>query len=170
MTEWRLGNFIDRLEYQMSKTGEFMSTRLTRKAREILDLFARENASPTSYIFGALSDQAAYAPYVSYEQKKKMPRELAVRLFNDISSVQTQINGELKILAQKAGIAGKLTFHTARHSFADRARRKMKESKNISIDDIRQALGHTKLDTTQRYLNSFDREGLDSAMSAIFDE
>lgn len=158
----------ERLEYQMSKTGEFMSTRLNRKSREIIALFAREGTTQNSYLFGALSDEAPYAPYVTYEQKKKMPRELATALFNDISSVQAQINGELKILSQKAGITERLTFHTARHSFADKARRMMKESKNISIDDIRQALGHTKLDTTQRYLDSFDREGLDSAMGAIF--
>ncbi|QDK80890.1 tyrosine-type recombinase/integrase [Spirosoma sp. KCTC 42546] len=158
----------ERLEYQMSKTGEFMSTRLTRKAREIVELFRRDGVGPDSYLFGVLSDEAGYAPYATHEQKKKMPREMAVRLFNDISSAQSQINGELKLLAKKAGITDRLTFHTARHSFADKARRKMKESKNISIDDIRQALGHQRLDTTQRYLNSFDKESLDTAMDAIF--
>ncbi|AUD00990.1 site-specific integrase [Spirosoma pollinicola] len=160
----------ERLEYQMSKTGEFMSTRLNKKARGIIELFKRPGTTTDSYLFGVLSDEADYASYVSYEQKKKMPRELAIQLYNDISSVQAEINGELKTLAKKAGIAERLTFHTARHSFADKARRMMKESKNISIDDIRQALGHTKLDTTQRYLDSFDREGLDSAMGAIFGE
>ena len=158
----------ERLNYQMSKTGEFMSTKLTKKAKEIVELFRSETNQPTDYVFGVLSSEAAYVSYLTYEQKKKMPRELAVRLFNDISSAQAQINGELKILAKRVGIAERLTFHTARHSFADKARRSMKESKNVSIDDIRQALGHTRLDTTQRYLNSFDRESLDSAMDAIF--
>lgn len=158
----------ERLEYQMSKTGEFMSTRLTRKAREIVELFRKEGAKPDSYLFGILSVESPYAPYATHEQKKKMPRELAIKLFNDIASAQSQINGELKVLAKKAGITERLTFHTARHSFADKARRKMKESKNVSIDDIRQALGHQRLDTTQRYLNSFDKESLDTAMDAIF--
>ena len=159
---------FERLEYQMSKTGEQMSTRLTRKAREIVALFKIEDSKPDSYLFGVLSDEATYARYVTYEQKKKMPRAVAVKLYNDISSVQAQINGELKELARKAGITDRLTFHTARHSFADKARRTMKESKNVSIDDIRQALGHQRLDTTQRYLNSFDKESLDTAMGAIF--
>lgn len=158
----------ERLEYQMSKTGEQMSTRINKRAREIIELFRVEHSKPHDYLFGVLSNEAKYAHYVTYEQKKKMTRELAVRLFNDISSVQVLINRELKTLAEKAGITDRLTFHTARHSFADKARRKMKESKNISIDDIRQALGHQRLDTTQRYLNGFDKESLDTAMDAIF--
>jgi integrase/recombinase XerD len=159
----------ERLEYQMSKTGEQMSTKLNAKGRAIVDLFRTPDQTENGYIFGVLSNEAPYFTYLTHEEKRKMPRDLLVKLFNDISSAQTQINGELKVLAKKAGITERLTFHTARHSFADRARRKMKESKNISIDDIRQALGHQRLDTTQRYLNSFDKEGLDSAMDAIFD-
>jgi integrase len=94
---------------------------------------------------------------------------LQEQLFNDISVAQVLINRQLKLLAEKVEIKEKLTFHTSRHSFADKARRRMKETKNISIDDIRQALGHDKLDTTQKYLNSFDKESLDSAMDAVFD-
>ena len=160
----------ERLEYQMSKTGEFMSTKLTRKAKEIIELFKTDESKPNDYLFSVLPSTSSYASYATHEQKRKMPRELAVKLFNDIASAQAQINGELKILAKKAGIVERLTFHTARHSFADKARRKMKESKNVSIDDIRQALGHTSFETTQRYLNSFDKESLDSAMDAIWGE
>jgi hypothetical protein len=46
----------------------------------------------------------------------------------------------------------------------------MNESKNISVDDIRSALGHTRLDTTQPYLTSFDKEALDDSMDAVFGE
>ncbi|MFD1139789.1 tyrosine-type recombinase/integrase [Larkinella insperata] len=60
------------------------------------------------------------------------------------------INRNLKLLAEKNGIESRLTFHTTRHSFTDKARRRMKETRNISIDDIRSALGHTILATTQR--------------------
>ncbi|MGF7218655.1 integrase [Spirosoma lacussanchae] len=171
---WRnvVGEESPRLEYQMSKTGQLMSTGLTPKAKQVLDLFRRPDQQPNDYLFGVLDSAAPYAAYITFEDKQRMPRALQENLFNQISSVQVLINRELKTLASLAELGSdlKLTFHTARHSFADRARRKMKESKNISIDDIRQALGHQRLDTTQRYLNAFDKEGLDSAMDAIFSE
>ena len=176
----RWGNLIigesgsTRLDYQMSKTGESMSVKVTPAAARIIDLFRPTDypPKPADYLFGVLDSTAPYARALTHEQRQRMSRELQIDLFNAIASAQTQINRELKELAARAGLTRelKLTFHTARHSFADRARRKMKESKNISVDDIRQALGHTRLDTTQRYLNSFDREGLDSAMKDIFGE
>lgn len=172
----RWGNIVGekdalRLEYQTSKKGKLMSTRLNSKAQQIVDLFKNDTPSKsTDYLFGVLENDASYVSYMTYEEKKKMSRDLQEQLFNDISSAQVLINRQLKTLAEKLDIKEDLTFHTSRHSFADKARRRMKESKNISIDDIRLALGHDKLDTTQKYLNSFDRESLDSAMDAVFDE
>jgi len=47
---------------QIIKTGEFMLTRLNKKARGIIALFRWEGTPPTSYLFGAMSDEAKYAP------------------------------------------------------------------------------------------------------------
>ncbi|OIN56323.1 tyrosine-type recombinase/integrase [Arsenicibacter rosenii] len=167
----RYCNIVDgRCEYQMNKTSKLMSSKLSAKSKEILKQFHRSGAPAYGFLFALLSDEAPYAKQVTYDEKKRMPRAIQVQLDNDVSSILVMINRALKDIAKLAGIEERLTFHTARHSFADKARRKMKESKNVSIDDIRNALGHTRLDTTQRYLNSFDREGLDSAMDAIFDD
>ncbi|MCE7044546.1 hypothetical protein [Dyadobacter sp. CY312] len=44
----------------------------------------------------------------------------------------------------------------------------MKSSNKITVVDIRNSLGHKKIETTQGYLNSFDKESLDEAMGDIF--
>jgi len=56
-----------------------------------------------------------------------------------------------------------VTYHTARHSFADLAK-----SKSIDIHTIKDLLGHSKVQTTEIYMKSFYKEETDSAMDAIF--
>lgn len=122
-----------------------------------------------AYLFGMLDDDAPYAKYITQAEKSKMSREDEAALYNKIAACLVLINRNLKVLAEKIGVEGRLTFHTARHSFADKARHRMKETRNISIDDIRSAPDHTSLATTQRYLASFDEEGLDLAMDTVFE-
>jgi integrase/recombinase XerD len=159
-------------EYEMDKTGKLMSMKLKEFDWRIIRLFGDPAAATrkSDYLFGLLDDNARYTRYVAFADKQQMPEEIDRILYNKISSIQTMINKNLKERARLAGIDEKITFHTARHSFADKARRKMKETSNVTIDDIRNSLGHARLETTQRYLASFDREGLDVAMDAIFDD
>ena len=167
-----IGRKINRLVYEMDKTGKKMSLNLSEGDWAILRKFydRQINKRPKyAYLFGLLDDDAPYARYVSQAEKSKMSREDEAALYNKLAACLVLINQNLKVLAEKIGVEGRLTFHTARHSFADKARRRMKETKNISIDDIRSALGHTSLATTQRYLASFDEEGLDLAMDAVFE-
>ena len=62
-----------------------------------------------------------------------------------------------------AGISKKVTFHTARHSFAHVA--KEKGADNIVLRDL---LKHSSLRTTERYIGSFGKGGNDRALQAIF--
>lgn len=170
----RVGNLKsnNRLEYEMDKTGKLMSMKLHDFDWRIIRMFG-DPAMATQkgdYLFGLLDNDEVYARYVTFADKQRMPEGVDRRLYNKIGSVQAMINKSLKELARLAEIDEKLTFHTARHSFADKARRKMKETSKVTIDDIRNSLGHIRLETTQRYLSSLDREGLDVALDAIFDE
>lgn len=73
-----------------------------------------------------------------------------------------QINKELKVLADELEIDANLTTYVARHTFATVLRRS-----NVDIGIISEALGHTELSTTQIYLDSFDNEQVDAAMSNL---
>ncbi len=169
LLQLRVKDFEDgRLTYEMDKTGIFKSVRLRPEGIEIYEKYCLPEAKPTDYLFPFLDNSAPYAKYISRDDRKKMPVNDKRLHYNDLKSSATIINRALRRIANKADIDGYLTFHTARHSFADKARRMMKEKKNITIDGIRLMLGHSKLDTTQRYLNNFDIEGQDDAHDAIF--
>ena len=74
-----------------------------------------------------------------------------------INSRNVVVNGELKRLAELARLQPEgLTFHVARHSFADYARRQSGDLYAVS-----KTLGHTSLKVTQQYLRSFDRDAVD---------
>jgi integrase len=81
-----------------------------------------------------------------------------VRLRRRISSCNVVVNRNIKTVAGKAEVKdpGDLTFHVARHSFADFARKRSSDLYAVS-----KALGHSSLKITESYLNDFDREATD---------
>ena len=81
---------------------------------------------------------------------------------NRIHKVLGQINGELKVLASELEIEADMTTYVARHSFAS-----ILKNYGVNISLISEMLGHTDLKTTQIYLDSFENEQLDEAMSNL---
>lgn len=63
-----------------------------------------------------------------------------------------QFNQKMKIIGATVGIYN-ITTYTARHSFATILKRK-----GVNIAYISESLGHTSLNTTQSYLDSFETE------------
>ncbi len=160
----------DRLEYEMDKTGHKKSIKLNKSALEILDKYRKPDALPNHFIFPILSNSEKYAQFVSYAEKRKMDRALRERLHNHISANTVLINRALKTISDQLELTKKISFHTSRHSFADKARRMMKkEGSKVTILDIKNALGHTKLATTEGYINTLDYDSMDDAMDSIFD-
>ena len=87
-----------------------------------------------------------------------------VTLRRRIGSWNAKVNLALKTLAKKAELPpGGLSFHIARHSYADHARRQSGDLHAISG-----ALGHSSLATTELYLASFDRDAVDELSKTIW--
>ncbi len=82
------------------------------------------------------------------------------RRINSASSVVNRLLKELAVLAELEP-AG-LSSHTARHSFADFARR------TGDVYAVSKALGHADLATTERYLSSFDRDAVDNLTDGLW--
>ena len=75
------------------------------------------------------------------------------------------MNRDLKKLAELAGLESEgLSFHVARHSFADFAR-----SQSGDLYAVSKALGHTSLQVTQKYLKSFDRDAVDRLANTLWE-
>jgi site-specific recombinase XerD len=80
-----------------------------------------------------------------------------------IDSQNTIVNRHLKVVAHLAGISINLTFHIARHSFAQHL-------KDVSgnIHAIQDALGHSDQRITQVYLKALGDDLLDTEMDKLY--
>jgi len=136
-----------RLVYRMHKTNKVHSLKLHEKSLSILEFYGPQK--PDSYIFPFFRDNIDYSD--------------PVFLHNQISAKTALINKYLKQLAQKSGISKNISTHTARHSFADIARKKTDNLYNLS-----KTLGHSSLKITEAYLASFDEDVIDETLDDVF--
>jgi site-specific recombinase XerD len=80
-----------------------------------------------------------------------------------VGSQNTIFNRNLKTVAALAKIKKRLTFHIARHSFADQL-----SNLTDSVSIIQAALGHSDEKTTRIYLNALKDERLDPEMEKLY--
>lgn len=170
----RAGDFIqlrwcnistdNRISYQMGKNHKTRDIKLPKQALDILELYRKDDSRPTDYIFPLLDNNAIYAKAVTQSEIDVLPSEIKNLLFNQISSKTAIINKYLKKIAVCAGINKNISFHIARHSFA-----KIAKEKGISTDVIQNILGHSKEETTKRYMGEIDNSECDKTMEKLFD-
>jgi integrase/recombinase XerD len=153
MMRWK--NFNGQhLYFQVKKTKEDLSIKLPKKSLEILSFYkalAKENNTEgqEAFIFPLLK----MTPYESDKFK----------LFNAISSATAFTNKSLRAIAKLAKIDKKISFHTARHSWAVRALQK-----GMRIEYVSKLMGHSSVRHTEIYARILNEE-LDKAMN-VFDK
>lgn len=138
-----------RLSYVMLKTKKQHSFALPKQAVAIL----------ARYEVGELEDFVF--PFMTYRVNLSDP----AILYDQLGAKTAIINKNLKEIATLAEINAKISFHTARHSFADVARTKVENLYNLS-----KTLGHSGLNVTEKYLASFDEKAIDDTLKTIFKE
>lgn len=149
-----------RLEYVMGKNHKQRIYTLMPQAQQILAQYRSESCKPSDYIFPWLDSSAAYAKSADIDT---MAVELKKMLFSQVYSKNALLNRYLKQVALDAGINKPLSFHISRHTFASIGR-----EKGISPIIMQQALAHSNLTTTERYLHSFSSEEVGSALQTMF--
>ncbi|MCR9171942.1 MAG: site-specific integrase [bacterium] len=131
--------------YWRTKLGEktMLSVKLTKEAAGILDHFLNLNSNgPFVFPNGYEESEAGRK---RYKQQRK------------------RLNKRLREIAKDAGIVNtEVTTYYARHSWATLA-----SQGNMPINMIKQGLGHTNINTTQIYIDSFRNEDLDDANDKI---
>ena len=133
----------EQLIYLRQKTGKQIKLKILPEALDIINKYKRSN----DYLFPILNDEA-------YPTKKKKQTR--------IHYVLDKINQRLKEIAQLINLNVDITTYVARHSFATVLRRS-----GVNVGIISESLGHTDLKTTQIYLDSFENEQIDEAMSNL---
>lgn len=139
-----------RLVYTMYKTNRTHSLLLKEKPLAIMDQYRTDDTKKEDYIFPFFKNNIDYSN--------------PLFLHNQIGSKTALINKYLKQIATMAEIDKNITTHTARHSFADIARKKEKNLYNLS-----KALGHSSIKVTEAYLASFDEAAVDETLNNVFD-
>ena len=139
-----------RLNYVMMKSKKQISVKLKDSALGILEKYKPLSSSRASFIFPVLD------PNRDYSDRNYLKRR--------ISSKNARLNQELKSLAALVKTDVNVSFHVARHSFADYAR-----SKGMPIYSISKALGHSNISTTEQYLKSMDQGAVDDLSDSLFD-
>lgn len=75
----------------------------------------------------------------------------------------TRINESIESTMKQLGIKKKITMHCARHSFAYHLL-----LNNVPLKVISQALGHSKVSTTERYLAELDSKEVDNHVDDLY--
>lgn len=150
--QWKNIN-AGRLSYVMRKTQHVIqqnhTIQLPKQAEAILSHYRTPDSKPEDYLFPILNPKRVY--------------DTEADLLKEVSRKNALINKYLKRICLKAGIAKDVSFHSSRHTFADLGRRKIKDVYAIS-----KLLRHSKINITEKYINSFDTEVTDQALETLF--
>lgn len=138
-----------RLHLVTQKTGTPMSILIRDEAQAILERY--EHRRHNSHFIFPLLEQRDYFP------SKGMAEFIRVK-----ESLNSSVNRHLKKMAMRAGIAEKVTFHVARHTFADLCR-----TQGLSMLEIKSMLGHSKIAQTEAYLKDLGFDEVDAAMQSL---
>ena len=137
-----------RIYYQRHKTGkELLNSPILPQTREIMERYSKPDASSDDYIFPILDRHIHRS-----EQQ----------ICNRVHKVIGHVNANLKRIAEMAGLKVNLTTYVARHTFATVLKRS-----GVNIAIISESLGHSDLETTQIYLDSFENSQIDEAMKNL---
>ena len=145
-----------RVRYRMMKTGTDLDLPLPPAALELIGAHASDDEAPAALVFPMLRGKR-----VTGMDGRPDP----VRLRKAISSSNASANRMLKRLARRASVErpDEVTFHVARHSYADLAR-----SRSGDVYAVSKALGHANLTITETYLRSFDRDATDRLQDGLW--
>lgn len=136
-----------RIYYQRHKTGKELNSPILPQTREILGRYSKSDASPEDYIFPILDRHI---------------HKCEQQICNRVHKVIGHVNANLKRIAEMAGLKVNLTTYVARHTFATVLKRS-----GVNIAIISESLGHSDLETTQIYLDSFENSQIDEAMKNL---
>lgn len=136
-----------RVAYKMQKTGDHVSLKLPDPGREVLAHY-RHREEDRELVFPILDgidpeDDQAWTQAIKKESRR--------------------VGRLLEKIGESMDLDVRLSFHLARHSFADHLRRQ-----GADLYNIRDALGHESIQQTEEYLAGFDSEGLDDMMDSAF--
>ncbi len=149
----------DRLSYQMNKNDKVFTIELNDSQLEILDHY-KVNKKKDGFIFPILNNHKDYSDPI-FLRKRIGSKNALINKW--LGKIVDKVNAELEKKESDIPKLEDVSFHVARHSFAQYA-----VEQGLSMYELRQALRHSKIETTQKYLKGLDEELADKAMKKVF--
>lgn len=150
-------NFIDLIQlkhkdltgqsitYTRSKTGALVTFKLNAFSKDVIERYANENL---------------LSPFIFDFLKPLYPELRTIRNLN--YKKLKEINKNLKQIMKDLEIVKTITYYCARHTFATHLK-----FNNVSIDIVKEALGHTDINSTISYLKNLPSQKLDQIIDDI---
>lgn len=139
-----------RIEIITGKTKKIRSRLLVDQAKAILEKYITPKLKPDDTVF---------------QYMRNVVNTGDLRFVKKLESATTIINRHLKTIAEKAEITKHITTHISRHSFADKLRQD-----GVDMYVISKSMDHSKLSTTEIYMEQYDQKSVDDAMKGVFDK
>lgn len=111
-----------------------ISVPISKQLQIIIDLHSNKAIGHDAYLFPILKNEMS-------EEKK----------YTEIKQFTKMLNKYMREIAQKVGIKDRISSYTARHSWAT-----ISKNSGTSTEFIKEALGHSNLLVTEKYLKSFE--------------
>jgi integrase/recombinase XerD len=137
--------YRDTITYKRSKTGVIVNFKLNEHWKRKIKEY--NPPSNSLYLFDIIHNNQDSQTYINNKKQKYL---------------KNYINTPLKRMIADLGIQKKITYYCARHSFAT-----ILKFNNISIDIIKEALGHKDIKSTMSYLNTLPSNTLDKMIDDI---
>jgi len=147
----------NRLSYQMNKNEKVFTVELNDFQQEIL---SRYSGKRDEFIFPIFNNSKDYSDPIYLRQRISSKNVLINKWLRKIAEL---INEKIETEELEVSPIDGISFHVARHSFAQYA-----VEKGLSIYEVMQTLRHSQIKTTQRYLKGLDEQLADQAMKKVF--
>jgi site-specific recombinase XerD len=148
------------ISYQMNKNKKPFRVELNQYQQNILDCYS-ENKKTENYIFPILNNHKDYSDS-TYLRKRISSKNALINKW--LGNIAGKVNAKLEKEKSKIPKIENISFHVARHSFAQYAI----DEKDLSMYELRQILRHSKIQTTEKYLKGLDEKLADKAMKKVF--
>lgn len=141
------------ISYQRAKTSKTSKeskqilVSLKDEAKAIIDKWGQKSLSKDNYIFPHL--------------KNEMSEEVKMKTYKQLTKT---VNKYIKRIAKEIGINKTVTTYYARHTFATTLKRNGNNTEFIS-----ELLGHSSIEVTNRYLDSFETEQIHKQTDVLTD-
>lgn len=149
----------DRLSYQMNKNDKVFTIELNDHQLNILDHY-KDHKKKDGFIFPILNNHKDYSDPI-FLRKRIGSKNALINKW--LGKIVDKVNERLEKQESETPTLDDISFHVARHSFAQYA-----VEQGLSMYELMQTLRHSKIETTQRYLKGLDEKLADQAMKKVF--